>query len=345
MKLIAHFQDRGWRRIAFVGAAKHAGKTTAMNYLITEASEAGISLGLCSFGLDGERLDTILGVAKPPVFVPAGTLVASAERALEQSQMQWEYLEDTSISSPLGNILIARAVVPGEILLAGVRQRRHVDTVLPRLEALGAAMSFVDGAFQRVAAAVPETVDAAVLAVGAVMGETVSEVTAYAHGFLQRFQLPLADQKLRKVFQPVVDAGAMAGWNGRSLVWFDRHQAVLGLRDEPSWSGDISHLWLPGAASDAVLQSLAGHPQTLTVVIAHPAQLLAPTETLQKWFRLGHQLLVWETLPIAAVAVNPHSIVGYDLSEHDLTQSVATLLSEDIPVFNALTVAGGENHG
>lgn len=344
MNLIAQFQTQHWTRIAFAGATKHAGKTTAMNRVIADAANGGIPVGLCSIGLDGERLDTILGVAKPPVSVPVGTVIASAEQALAQSTAQFEYLEDTGISSPLGNILIARASVPGQVLLAGVRQRYHVDAVLPRLEAFGAKLCLVDGAFNRVAAAVPATVDAVVLAVGAVAATTVVGVMEVAYTFLQRFRLPVVPDDLKAIFEDVVATGEIGAWDGHSQVRFEKHQAMLGLGSQSRWTDTISHLWLPGAVSDGVLEGLLGHGAGLTVIMAHPAQLLAGQETMEKWFRRGHQLMVWTPLPVACIAINPHSITGYDLSDTELRAAVEQVMP-GVPVYNVVSDASDGGTG
>ena len=42
-----------YKRISIVGMAKNAGKTTALNYLIEEAMDEGLTLGITSTGRDG----------------------------------------------------------------------------------------------------------------------------------------------------------------------------------------------------------------------------------------------------------------------------------------------------
>jgi len=342
LNLVAEFLEHNWRRVAFIGIAKHAGKTTAMNQAIRQAEEIGVPLGLCSIGLDGERLDTIMGIDKPPVFVPAGTVIASAENALLQSETQLEYLADTGIPSPLGNVLIAKAIWPGKVLLAGVRQRHHVARAVPYLHRFGAQLVFVDGAFDRVASAVPGLVDAAVLVIGAVSGKTVDQVVAVAYPFLQRFHLPLVEDGLRSVFQPALEAQEIAAWDGVELKRFPRHQGILGLRQDAQWSAETTHVFIPGAVSDAVLENLMGHPRPLQVIASHPAQVIAGNGVLERWFRKNHTLVLWQTLPLAAVAVNPYSIQGYSLSESELFEKLTPLVP-GVPLYNAAAEEGSDS--
>jgi len=168
--------DGGVRRVAIAGIAKHAGKTTAMNELIKRASGAGRRIGIVSIGVDGERSDAIMGVPKPEVHVPAGALVASAGDVLTAGSAALRILEKTGISSTLGDVYLAEVTQSGTVLLAGVRFAAQVAEVLERLEANGADLCLVDGAFDRMMAASPRLTDGVVLATGAVVAKTVDEV-------------------------------------------------------------------------------------------------------------------------------------------------------------------------
>ncbi|KPV42776.1 hypothetical protein [Alicyclobacillus ferrooxydans] len=411
MNLLERCRQHGWRRLAFIGIAKHAGKTTALNRFLHELAEAGggeeegksreesghasghsgeplrantgereshrsqIGVGLLSIGLDGERRDTILGVPKPRVYAEVGTLIASAEGALLDSEARFEWIEELPISSPLGPIMIARVTTPGPVVLAGIRQRAHVRLAAERLEALGCEYILVDGAFDRVAAAAPTLVDAAVLAVGAVVGSTVSEVLQHAWPVIERFALPETDEPWKQLFGSVRDEGAAGiavlqptvhhlasrdseardsvmthsseGVTGEGVSREDgvfEHVSVLRLpRDavmfdvtrQMGWSDAVIGVYIPGAVTDGVIGGLLRHPSPLQIVADHPAQILISESTHRKMARHGHQLTVWDRLPLAAIAVNPHHIAGADLPRDELLRQVASIAG-DVPVYDAM---------
>ncbi|MEG0661801.1 MAG: hypothetical protein RR472_00835, partial [Anaerovoracaceae bacterium] len=58
-----------YKTVSIVGMAKNAGKTTALNYLIEEAMDEGMILGITSTGRDGESTDVVTGTDKPKVFL------------------------------------------------------------------------------------------------------------------------------------------------------------------------------------------------------------------------------------------------------------------------------------
>lgn len=65
-----------YKTLSIVGMAKNAGKTTALNYLIEEAIDEGILLGVTSTGRDGESQDLVTGTEKPRVYLDQDMLVA-----------------------------------------------------------------------------------------------------------------------------------------------------------------------------------------------------------------------------------------------------------------------------
>ncbi|WP_258110430.1 hypothetical protein [Alicyclobacillus sp. SP_1] len=372
MKLLPLCEERGLRRIAFVGATKHAGKTTAMNAFLREFAASSESqrsptstqahgfespsvqpfrggsasdivrptVGICSIGLDGERLDAILGLAKPPVEVAAGTLVATAERAIAAASAPLEWLFATGIHSPLGEVVVVRATESTNVLLAGVRSRQHVATVMEALRRFGADYVLVDGAFDRVAAAAPGLVDAVVLAVGAVSGRTVSEVVRHAAYVSQRFLLPPASPEVRALFADAVasDHIGIAYASGVTRL-FPREQSAefahgLFAANEADGSA-VTAVYVPGAVGDRLLQAAVSSERPVTVVVAHPAQLLAEEKALSSYWQKGHTLVVWTPLPLLAIAANPVHILGHALDRGELLREMSAAFP-NVAVYDAL---------
>ena len=58
MGFIADIQEK-YKTVSIVGMAKNAGKTTALNYLLEEAYDEGLRMGVTSTGRDGETSDLV----------------------------------------------------------------------------------------------------------------------------------------------------------------------------------------------------------------------------------------------------------------------------------------------
>ena len=69
------------KTLSIVGMCKNAGKTTVLNRLLSQYGRKR-TLALTSIGRDGESTDVVTGTEKPGIFVPQGTLIATAKDML-----------------------------------------------------------------------------------------------------------------------------------------------------------------------------------------------------------------------------------------------------------------------
>jgi len=327
-------QQANARRVALVGIAKHAGKTTVLNALIQRAETSGRRLGIVSIGVDGERNDAIMGVPKPEVYVPGGTLVASAGDVLTAGTADLSILASTGISSTLGDIYIAEVKQPGTVLLAGIRYAAQVEQVLSQMEEIGAELCLVDGAFDRMMAASPELTDGVVLATGGVVAKTVEEVARKTRFFLQRFSLPSASSLQARLFDLAVEKGALVVGGETDeedvCVLAQGSSFTANPQADPQWPGHEKAriLAVPGAVTDRLLGMLEGLPRGFTLVLADATHFFASAEAWRKFLRRGGQVVVRRPIRVFGLTVNPHSVTGYDLPRGELLRSVREVAAE-----------------
>ena len=133
------------RSMSIVGMCKNAGKTTMLNWLLAHSGRGRV-LGLTSIGRDGESTDVVTGTEKPSIFVPAGTLIATARDMLWLGDVTKEILVSTGIPTPLGEVIIMRARSDGYVQLAGPSITTQLKSVSQTFFDLGAEQSIIDGA-------------------------------------------------------------------------------------------------------------------------------------------------------------------------------------------------------
>lgn len=335
MRIYRAIEQQNARRVAFVGIAKHAGKTTAMNECIESAATHGRRLGVVSIGVDGERNDAIMGVPKPEVFVPAGALVASAGDVLTTGSAQLRVLEATGISSTLGDVYLAEVTQAGTVLLAGIRYAAQVEGVLTRMEAHGADLCFVDGAFDRMMAASPTLTDGVVLATGAVVAKTVEDVARQSAYFLQRFALPLATDEQAALFDVAVETGALVAGveveqGLRAVVLEQKSSFTANPQGDPAWPNgeQVKALAVTGAVTDRLLHMLEGVPRGFTLVLQDSTHFFVTQAVWRKFLRRGHQIVVRRAVQVLGLTVNPHSVAGYALPRRELLDAVRAVAGD-----------------
>ena len=180
----------GARRIAFLGLAKNAGKTTALTAVLAQMHRAGVVAGATSAGRDGEEFDAITGEPKPRFRVYPGQILASAATTFESATFPVTELATLPFPTRFGPVQLRRAEGEGELEVIGPSTASQMARTAAALEAAGAEIVLLDGAVGRRAFAAGRVSDGIVLSVGMSAGETLPSVLAAAAAAIELIRLP-----------------------------------------------------------------------------------------------------------------------------------------------------------
>ena len=335
MKLYPLVSRSGKKRIAVAGLAKNTGKTTTLNVLIREAENAGETLLLASFGRDGEYRDALTEHRKPAIHIPGGSLFATVEGYAGPVSRR-ETMAETDIRTPLGPVGLFRAAPGGaEAELVGLNR----VSLLSRIAAAAGdsfSLFLIDGALDRKSFAVPELADAVILATGAALGGSESEVAAYTARELEKLTLPGPSHCIPSG-TPYPDEG---------LLWKEGEFQSL---PEVKWlNGEIppvmhklrynDAVWLPRALGEPLAQALLDLPAGVSfeLVVKDGTRIFISHQSLMRLESRGILLRTDRSLPILAVTINPWTPDGPVLDSRRLQASVKRRIP-NIPVLNILS--------
>ena len=204
--------------ITIIGLCKNAGKTTAMCRLIEELS--GEVLAMTSVGRDGERTDVVTGTEKPEIWVPEGTLFATARGMLPLCDTTLQVEGVTDVMTPLGAVGIFRALSDGFIQLAGPSAVNQLAPLSHTFRAMGARRVLIDGAAGRKSLAGAEPGACAILCVGASMDGGVSAIAAETAHTCRLFATPEAEHTgLWSALSRETARYALYTWRGNASRW------------------------------------------------------------------------------------------------------------------------------
>lgn len=318
--------------IGWAGTAKNTGKTTALLAFLEEAYRQGMCVGLTSIGLDGEIRDQVTGLAKPRLFLEEGTLVATAKDCLEASTVKVAFAQKTGISTALGEVMIARIVQPGYLILAGPSKTEEVQMVSRMLLSMGANIVLVDGALGRI---VPFAIaDSWVLATGAARSTDILELADEVRAVQEILSLPQAwaespaSSKILVMPNPFNIKEAIPLEVGSILD----DQAVVQLFH--SLPLEPKAIWIPGTVNARLLSDLilmvyqrdGGFPHTFW--FHNPFHLLAGGQAkavmamLQNLHATGGAAVISHQVPLLGVTVNPFFP---DFQKHNRQYSANTI--------------------
>ncbi len=192
--------------ISVIGMSKNAGKTVALNEVIYQAMEAGITVGLTSIGRDGERQDVVTCTEKPMIYADQGMLIATAEGLFNCSDARLEIMDMTDYPTPMGRVLIAKVIHPGHVQIAGPCSNHGIREVSEKMLSFGAGLVFVDGALDRVSSASPSISDAALLSTGAVLSRDMDKVIEKTTHRVRLFQVnAVEDYAIHEIARRAID--------------------------------------------------------------------------------------------------------------------------------------------
>lgn len=326
-----------YRSVSFIGMSKNAGKTTTLNFFINEA-RGNFTLGLSSIGRDGESTDRVTGTFKPRIYIYAGTIVTTAAACLKLSDATLEILEVTDINTPMGVIVISRAVTDGYIELAGPSTNYQTKYVIERMFSYGADKVFVDGALSRKSFASPSVADATIMSTGAAISNNFNRIiedTVHSYRMLtiEEYQ----ESKIReKLFS--IDSDVVLLDRNDEILFQDR-MTIIG--NEKMIAEKIEEntkiIYTKGAITDAfvdlLLRSLKIKSKP-TIIVDDGTKIFISKSNIARLKTKGIGLYVLNAINVVGITVNPYSANDYSIDSGQITAALEKYIK--IPVFDVM---------
>ncbi len=331
-----------YNTLSIVGMAKNAGKTTALNYLVEEAMDDGVVLGITSTGRDGESTDLVTGTDKPRVFLDTETIVSVPVKLYELADAGLEILSMTDYSTALGQIMICRVAESGYVQIAGPVSTKEHKKMCQEMITYGAELILIDGAIDRKSIAAPDTSDAIILATGAVISRSMKKVVAETAHIVGIYQLPVLDDgAARDMIFSNQEMEKIMLIRGDALEILDLKTGLsAGKFLDEALDENTDYIYIPGALTRSVISDI--HPakmKNVEFILKDPTKIFIDAIYWQQLRKKGFTVKVLENIKVAAVTVNPHAPAGYAFEHEALLKEMRNAV-EGIPVIDVKM--GGE---
>ncbi len=292
------------KTLSIVGMCKNAGKTTVLNRLLSQYGRKR-TLALTSIGRDGESTDVVTGTEKPGIFVPQGTLIATAKDMLRLCDVTKEILYTTGIPTPLGEVVLFCARSDGWVQLAGPSIVSQLRTVSDLFFALGASQVVIDGALGRKSLGARSVADGIILSTGASYDMRMEKVVADTAAFCRVLNL----KKAKTLPEP---------FEGTLKDAFTAHREAR----------------ICGALTEAAVVPLlkSGVLKNGRLVVQDPSKVLLGAEVLERLALRNVALETEDAAETLCVTVNPVSAYGWKFDPAAFRDAMAAAV--DVPVIN-----------
>lgn len=325
-----------YETLSIVGMAKNAGKTTALNYLIEQAADEGITLGITSTGRDGETQDLVTGTEKPRVYLYEDTIVSVPMKLFNDAEAGLEIVWKSNYRTPLGELLLCKVHESGYVQIAGPVSTADTKKLCDQMFKHQCDLILIDGAIDRKSIASPETSDAIIMATGAVLSRNMKKVVEETAHIVHLYGSPeLENGEARKLIEAhaheekimVINKGKLVKLNLKTGLGASKY-----IDDEIN--DDTEFVYIPGALTNSVIADI--HPKKLKkvrFVLKDPTKIFIDLLTWKQLIKRGFNLNVLKNIKVAAVTVNPYAPSGYSFDHEALLEAMDEAL-EDIPVID-----------
>jgi len=331
--------------LAIIGTEKNAGKTIVLNHLLETERRPGQKI--TSIGYDGEDIDQVTGTDKPVIYVGRGTLVATANDLIRQCDFTRELIRFTKLYTPLGEVVILRALSDGYAQIAGPSTTGQMTLLTRMLQEEKADRIIIDGAAARKSTAAVTTADSCILATGASYSPDLEKIVEHTTHIAGLLTLPAAKDILdtiklayQKAEEPVpeniganrtvdcmlVDANKDIIITGNSLD--DSMAELIALHSQKPLS-----VYFTVAITARLVQILLDRSRELRelkLIAADGTRFLLNAAQLSELKRRGTILQVIKPVTLRAVTVNPWLPEGFCLDSKALCARLKTVLSVEV---------------
>ena len=341
--------------LSLIGLSKNVGKTTVTNHLletlIGEKFYRSDELALTSLGLDGEATDALTGLSKPRYIPQAGLLVATASELLRQAEdegAQVERLQQLPGRTALGPVMLARVLRPGRVIIAGPTLLRDIRHAMDQFQTLGARLSIVDGAINRLGAASPKVTDACILCTGtsaAATTEHVARRTADVFLRLSTQQTQWMDAYRKQTLQARLSLRVLDGGETTIEIYTDVvepiHEArwIASQMQSTSKSIFILHGAFTEELSRALLTALPKKfsPDHEELIVEDATKIFCHSVVLQRLSERGLDIRVANPIRVLALTANPYTPEYQCSSQHLLDVLVKQLPPSSPPIIDVIS--------
>jgi hypothetical protein len=343
------------RRLSLIGLSKNVGKTTTTNHLLETLLSENLyrarELALTSLGLDGEATDALTGLPKPSYIPQAGLLVATTADLLKQAEREGarvEYLQQLPGRTALGAVLVARVLQAGRIVIAGPTLLRDLRSLLERLQTLGARLSIIDGAINRLGAAAPGVTDACTLCTGASAAATPELMARRTADLLQRLstrQTQWTDAYKKRsphsrlyMLDPGNEDGTSESFSNVAEPINEARWIVMHMRaqQQPVY---LLYGAFTEELSRALLAQLPTHPAAsrAELIVEDGTKIFCHSAVLRRLSARGLDIRVARPIRILAVTINPYTPEYECAPKRLLDALVRELPSKHLPIIDVVS--------
>jgi hypothetical protein len=239
--------------------------------------------------------------------------VLTSKTCLETTTAHYNILEQTSIRTALGNVILVEITKEGQILVAGPATKQQMISAVKVIQKYKPFKILIDGALYRKSIASRDVSDGIIFVTGAsyssdinIVVDTTKQIIDQYRKNNQNVPLKLYENIHENIITYNEKTDTIREFKVRLL---NNEQKILEMIDK-----DITYIYIPGALTDRIAGVLIKHHnelKNLSIIIQDSSFVLLSPKQYTNLEKIGIQLHVLKPIKILFVAYNPTSPFNY----------------------------------
>lgn len=324
-----------YKSCSIVGLEKNTGKTECLNYVLQRLPLNERRVAVSSIGIDGETTDQVTKTAKPEIFLREGMYFGTSEKHYLIKRLSAELLEISDENTSLGNIVTAKALTPGKILLSGPSSTNGLRRWMDEMKKYDVDLIIIDGALSRMSLASPTVSESMILATGAAYSANINTLVQKTAFVVKMINLDLTSEENYKTFFDI-----------KNGVWAiednDDGGRLVDLKVASSLSVNLNTdglrkcktLYVSGALTDNFINHIRQNKlfNETEIVVRDFTKIFLTPMTYSSFVNGKRKITVMQKSKLIAVCVNPTSPNGIVLDSEKLCKTLSEAIN--LPVYD-----------
>lgn len=324
-----------YKSCSIVGLEKNTGKTECLNYVLQRLPLDERRVAVSSIGIDGETTDQVTKTAKPEIFLREGMYFGTSEKHYLIKRLSAELLEISDENTSLGNIVTAKALTPGKILLSGPSSTNGLRRWMDEMKKYDVDLIIIDGALSRMSLASPTVSESMILATGAAYSANINTLVQKTAFVVKMINLDLTSEENYKTFFDI-----------KNGVWAiedsDDGDRLVDLKVASSLSVNLNTeglrkcktLYVSGALTDNFINHIRQNKlfNETEIVVRDFTKIFLTPITYSSFVNGKRKITVMQKSKLIAVCVNPTSPNGIVLDSEKLCKTLSEAIN--LPVYD-----------
>lgn len=328
-----------YKSCSIVGLEKNTGKTECFNYVLQRLPIHEKRVAVSSIGIDGETTDQVTRTAKPEIFLREGVYFGTSEKHYLMKRLSSELLEISDENTSLGNIVVAKALTPGKILLSGPSSTNGLRRWMDGMNKYDIDLILVDGALSRMSLASPTVSESMILATGAAYSANINTLVQKTAFVVQMINLDLTSEENQQLFNEIktgvwaIDESGDGDFGTGRLVDL-KVASSLSLNINTEGLNKCKTLYVSGALTDNFINHIRQNKifNETEIVVRDFTKIFLTPMTYNTFVNGKRKISVLQKSKLIAVCVNPTSPNGIILDSERLCNTLSEAIK--LPVYD-----------